>query len=98
LPDVAIEVIWTSGGLDKLEIYKAFGVREVWIWQEGHIEVHALRRRAEGRADSHDRSGEYEIIEKSEILPNLDLAPMAALAQTENQTEAVRAFRKGLRE
>jgi len=28
-PDIAIEVVWTAGGLDKLEIYRRLGVREV---------------------------------------------------------------------
>jgi Uma2 family endonuclease len=41
-PDFAIEVMWTGGGLDKLEIYRGFGVREVWIWRDGNIEVYGL--------------------------------------------------------
>jgi Uma2 family endonuclease len=85
-PDIAIEVVWTSGGLDKLEIYKALGVREVWIWRDGHIEVHALR------------SEQYEPVARSEILPELDLVRLAELADTASQTQAVREFRRGLRE
>jgi Uma2 family endonuclease len=84
-PDIAIEVVWTSGGLDKLDIYQAFGVREVWIWREGRIEIHALR------------SGQYERIAQSELLPELDLAKMAELAESSNQTQAVRDFRASLR-
>lgn len=80
-PDIAIEVVWTSGGLDKLGIYQAFGVREVWIWRDGRIEVHVLR------------SGQYERIAQSEILPELDLVRMAEFASTANQTQAVREFR-----
>src|SRR5258708_350458 len=34
-PDFAIEVVWMTGGLDKLQICQAFGVREVWIWCDG---------------------------------------------------------------
>ena len=30
-PDLAIEVVWTSGGIEKLEIYRRLGVGEVWI-------------------------------------------------------------------
>ena len=26
-PDLAVEVIWTSGGIDKLEVYRGLGVR-----------------------------------------------------------------------
>lgn len=29
-PHLAIEVVWTSGGLDKLDVYRKLGVREVW--------------------------------------------------------------------
>jgi len=84
-PDLAIEVIWTSGGLDKLEIYREFGVREVWVWRDARIEVHALR------------AGRYERTAKSELLPEIDLAQLAALASGENQAQAVREFRNALR-
>jgi Uma2 family endonuclease len=41
-PDFALEVIWTSGGIDKLEVYERIGVPEVWFWQNGKITVHVL--------------------------------------------------------
>ena len=31
-PDLAIEVIFTSGGIDKLEAYKRLAISEVWFW------------------------------------------------------------------
>ncbi|MEL7314642.1 MAG: Uma2 family endonuclease [Cyanobacteria bacterium J06559_3] len=34
LPDLAIEVNLTSGGVDKLTIYQGLGVPEVLIWQD----------------------------------------------------------------
>lgn len=43
VPDLAIEVVWTSGGLDKLAVYAPLGVREVWTWSEGRLAVHVLR-------------------------------------------------------
>jgi Uma2 family endonuclease len=84
-PDFAIEVVWTSGGLDKLEIYRAFGVREVWIWRDESIEIHALRGDA------------YERLARSEIMPDLDLPAVALLATRRDQTAAVREFRRSLR-
>jgi Uma2 family endonuclease len=36
-PDLALEVIWSWVGLDKLEIYRKLKVREVQIWEEGRI-------------------------------------------------------------
>lgn len=35
VPDLAIEVTWTSGSLRKLEAYHRLGGREVWFWKDG---------------------------------------------------------------
>jgi Uma2 family endonuclease len=84
-PDLAIEVVWTSGGIDKLEVYRGLGVPEVWRWRGGELEAWLLR-------------GErYELGARSQLLPDVDLARLAALAQAEDQTAAVAAFRKELR-
>lgn len=86
VPDLAIEVVWTGGGLDKLEIYRLLGVREVWVWQEGEIAVFALR-------------GErYERIARSEFLPQVDLALVRSLLDAPSQTAAVRELRARLRQ
>ncbi|MEO1231684.1 MAG: Uma2 family endonuclease [Myxococcota bacterium] len=43
-PDLAIEVVYTSGGLDKLKIYAALEVPEVWFWTAGEgLRVFVLR-------------------------------------------------------
>ena len=34
LPDIAIEVVTTSGGLNKLTAYGRLGIPEVWFWQD----------------------------------------------------------------
>jgi Uma2 family endonuclease len=84
-PDLAIEVIWTSGGIDKLEVYRKLGVREVWLYDDRRLSLHALR-------------GEhYAAIERSELLPALDLALLERCLACETQTEAVRSFLAGLR-
>jgi len=41
-PDLAIEVVWTSGGIDKLEVYRKLRVREVWIHEKGTLQLFAL--------------------------------------------------------
>jgi Uma2 family endonuclease len=85
-PDLAIEVIWTSGGLDKLSIYAGLGVRELWIWKRpGTISVHALRGEA------------YEEIARSDLLPELDLEVLAGFIAMPSQSQAVRAYRDSLR-
>jgi Uma2 family endonuclease len=85
-PELAIEVIWTSGGLNKLEIYKALGVGEVWIWERGKgISVHLLR------GDHHEQAP------GSVFFPGLDLSLIERFAVEPNQTRAVIEFRKAVR-
>jgi Uma2 family endonuclease len=85
-PDLAIEVIWTHGGLDKLEIYRGLGVAEVWVWdREEGLRVFVL-------------SGErYEPRTQSAFLPDLDLAWFASFLERPTQSQAVRALRAALR-
>ena len=84
-PDLAIEVVWTSGGIDRLDVYRGLGVREVWFWREGAIEVSVLV------------GDEYQRRERSELLPDLDLAGLARYIDPENQTDAVSRYRQALR-
>lgn len=80
-PDLAIEVMWTSGGIDKLEIYRGLEVGEVWIWRDGAITVYLLQ------------AGQYAPAERSQVLPELDLGLMAScLTQAPTQTAAVKQF------
>ncbi|MBC7792306.1 MAG: Uma2 family endonuclease [Clostridia bacterium] len=66
-PDLVIEVIWTSGGIDKLEIYRGLGVREVWLVKNGAIAVHELV------------DGTYSERPRSVAFPGLDLALVVEL-------------------
>jgi Uma2 family endonuclease len=85
-PDLAIEVIWTSGGLDKRRLYLGLGVRELWEWRDGRIDVFVLAGAA------------YAAASKSSVLPDLDLALITRLLDRDDQTEAVRELRRALRE
>lgn len=79
-PDLVLEVIVTSPLLDKLEVYAGFGVPEVWLFRNGVIEVHRL-------------AGEsYERVERSVLVPELDLALVARLAAGTDQLAALEAF------
>lgn len=68
-PDLAIEVVWTSGGLKKLDIYARLGVREVWFWRRGRITVHVLR------------GAEYVEQNGSELLAGIDLIELASFIE-----------------
>ncbi len=83
--DLAIEVIWTSGGLEKLEIYRRLRVPEVWFWEDDAISVHVLG--AEG----------YVRAERSTCLPDLDLALVCRLVPVQPLSAAVQQLREALR-
>nr|WP_242042221.1 Uma2 family endonuclease [Leptolyngbya sp. FACHB-541] len=42
-PDLVIEVVFTSGGINKLEAYKRLKTPEVWFWEDGVLQVYHLR-------------------------------------------------------
>ncbi len=67
-PDLVIEVVWTHGGIKKLEIYRRLGVPEVWFWDDDQIAVYVLTT-----------SG-YEARSRSEVVPDLDLAEVCRIA------------------
>ena len=82
IPDFVNEVIVTSGGIDILEIYRRVGVREVWFWEDGVISVYCLRTTG------------YELVSKSELLPELDLRSLEFYSRMADQYDAVNAFMK----
>lgn len=84
-PDLAIEVVWTAGGLRKLDIYRKLGVGEVWYWRKGRITVHLLR------------GDDYVESETSEALPGIDLAQLASFLDRPTTSAAMRAYRDALR-
>lgn len=88
LPDLAIEVVQTSGGVDKLEAYRRLGIREVWYLIDGRIYVYVLER------------GRYRPRNKSLALAAADLEEIARIVTSTNpdrQTQAVAAFWRALR-
>lgn len=63
IPDLSIEIVFTSGSAKKLQRYRAIGVPEVWFWEDGVLSLYHLRENG------------YEKIQQSELegLRNLDL-------------------------
>jgi Uma2 family endonuclease len=84
-PDLAIEVVWTSGGVKKLDIYCNLGVREVWFWRRGKLTAHVLRGDA------------YEEVSDSEVLPGIDLTELAQYLDRPTASQAIREYRTALR-
>jgi len=93
-PDLAIEVIVTSGGINKLEIYRRLNVKEVWFWQNDRFSLYYLR--SEIPVQFVQTCG-YEPITRSEILPNLDIELLAEYIRYPNSLIAAKEFRQRLR-
>ncbi|MEZ4269392.1 MAG: Uma2 family endonuclease [Myxococcota bacterium] len=83
-PHLAIEVIWTWGGLRKLEIYRRLGVQEVWVWDKGQLEAHVLD------------GDTYRLAVSSSVLPGIDLAQLVSHLDHPTTSQAVRAYRAEL--
>lgn len=84
-PDIALEVVMTSGGIDKLTVYEGLGVREAWFYEEGAFRLHTLSE------------GGYELIERSRLIPDLDFAALARFVAMDDQHRAAKAYRDWLR-
>ena len=89
LPDLAIEVVLTSGGFDKLQRYQILGISEVWFWQDGVFSLYRLR------------DGNYERINHSEIPEltslDIDLLTRCVLIAETSRLNAANEFRKTIR-
>lgn len=86
LPDFAIEVVVSSGLIDKLDVYRGLGIPEVWVAKDGAITVYRLV------------AGRYRPQTTSECVPSLDLAHLASFVRIgEKQSAAVRSYRAELR-
>jgi len=86
IPDLALEVVWTSGGIGKLAIYRRLGVPEVWYWQRGELLIFVLG------------TDGYQQRPRSSLLPGFDPNTLTRFMQGESQTQAVRTYRRLLRQ
>ncbi len=81
-PDLVIEVIVTSGGINTLEMYQRIGIPEVWLWEDGNLKVYELTGECQG----------YKKIQTSNLLPNLDLDLLRKYITYYDQYDAVTEF------
>lgn len=87
-PDIALEIAITSGGIDKLEVYRGLKVQEVWFWQNQQMHIYGLTDGGIG----------YQALETSQCLPQLDMTLLTSYVDSTSQTQAVKAYRRALRE
>ena len=81
IPDLAMEVVYSSGGVNTLEIYRRLGVIEVWFWQNQKFTIYCLQ------------NDNYKQIAQSQLLPNLDLNLMAQYVTINDPLEAITQWR-----
>jgi Uma2 family endonuclease len=85
-PDLAIEVVFTSGGINKLEAYKRLLIPEVWFWEDGVLEVYHLRSKDDGLY--------YEKLSHSEEVKGIDLDLLLRCINIVNHVEAIKTFQQ----
>jgi Uma2 family endonuclease len=88
IPDLAIEVVFTSGGISKLTRYQALGVPEVWFWEDGTSALYHLRTEGYERIQQSEPEGLKEL--------DLELLKRCILIGETDAGEAVRVFPEGI--
>lgn len=83
-PDLVVEVVVTSGGIDKLEAYKRLEIPEVWFWENGRLRLYSLG------------DDGYAEVDRSFVLPDLDIVLLARCINIENHLQAMREFRQAI--
>ena len=84
-PDLVIEVVVSSGGINKLEAYKRLQIPEVWFWMNDELLFYSLGNDG------------YDAVSKSQLLPSLDVGLLLRCINIENHAQALREFRAGIK-
>ena len=85
IPDIVIEIIITSGTLDRKELYKPLRVPEVWFWRSNQLRIFHLQ------------GEDYQEVNRSEFLRELDKALLLRYIAHPDQYDAVNEFVKAIR-
>jgi len=88
-PDLAIEIDLQRSRLDKLGLYAAFGIPEVWSHDGQRIVIRLL-----------GAGGAYAVSERSAAFPELPIGELNRFLDrlgSESETQLVRAFREWVR-
>jgi Uma2 family endonuclease len=82
ITDLCVEVVITSGGVEKLNKYLLRSIPEVWFWEDGKIAVYLLQ------------NGAYLPVDRSSFLPNLDLSHLEECLLMDSHLEAMLFFKQ----
>jgi Uma2 family endonuclease len=80
IPDLIVEVIFTSGNIKILEIYKRIAIPEVWVWEDGLLKIYTLK------------NDEYNQVNQSQLLPDLDIQMLTQYINYHDQYDGVTEF------
>jgi Uma2 family endonuclease len=87
-PDLAIEVIITSGLVNRIDIYQGLGIPEIWIWKQGQLTIQQLN----------PEQTEYQPTDHSQLFPELDLALLSRFINPQEEPQMIRAFRDSIKQ
>lgn len=85
VPDIVIEIIVTSGTIERKELYKPKQIPEVWFWKSDTMRMFCL-----------NAVGEYEEVERSGFFPDLDKALLLHFVKHPDQYDAVNEFTQAI--
>ncbi|AFZ06010.1 protein of unknown function DUF820 [Oscillatoria nigro-viridis PCC 7112] len=88
IPDLSIEVVYTSGGLRKLPKYRALGVPETWFWEDGTLRLYHLRE------DGYDQVIQSQLSGLETL--DIDLLRRCILMGETDLAAAVKVFGQGI--
>ncbi len=88
IPDISIEVTFTSGNTTKLSRYRALGVPEVWFWEDGLLSLYHLEQ------DGYCRGDRSQIPQLVDL--DIDLLTRCILLAETSRLEAARVFKQGM--
>ncbi len=55
IPDLAVEVVFSSGSVDDLEKYQKLGVKEIWFWINNQLDIYSLVDNSYQKQNSSDK-------------------------------------------
>jgi Uma2 family endonuclease len=88
-PDLAVEIDVTASAIEKMPVYEAYGVPELWRFDGEALQIHVLG--ADGRYASRQASVAFP------QLPPAEIARVLQQLGTASDTTLVRSFRKWVR-
>jgi len=93
IPDLVIEVVITSGSINKLQACSCLGVAEVWFWERNGIKIYHLR---EATPKTFLVNHGYEQIMSSKFLPDLNISLLERCVLISHQNQAIAQFEQGI--